>query len=119
MNTFFRLTAKMTLATAFAAGLTSWASVAAAASPAGTPIVLAQAEKPSGQGTVNAVDAAARKVNMTHGPIAALKWQGMTMDFTVAPSVDLVALKPGAKVGFTLSRGANGMYVIDSMKPAE
>lgn len=88
---------------------------------AGAPdqrIVVAQVEKPSGQGTVNSVDATARKVNMSHGPVAALKWPGMTMDFPVAPGVDMSALKPGEKVGFTLSKGADGAYTIDSIKPA-
>lgn len=55
---------------------------------------------------------------MSHGPVAALKWPGMTMDFPVAPGVDMSALKPGEKVGFTLSKGADGAYTIDSIKPA-
>ena len=81
-------------------------------------IIVAQVDKPSGQGKVNSVDAAARMVNMSHGPVAALKWPGMTMDFPVAPGVDMSALKPGEKVGFTLSKGADGAYMIDSIKPA-
>lgn len=82
-------------------------------------IVVAQADKPSGAGTINSIDTAARKINMTHGPVAALKWPGMTMDFAVAPGVDMSAFKPGAKVGFTLKQGAGGMYEIDSIKPAQ
>ena len=82
-------------------------------------MVVAQSEKPTGQGTINAVDAAGHKVNITHGPVAALKWPGMTMDFGVAPAVDLGALKPGSKIVFTLTRGAGGMYVIDSIKQAD
>ena len=81
--------------------------------------VVSQADKPSGSGTINSVDAAGRKVNMTHGPVTALKWPGMTMDFPVAADVDLKALKAGAKVGFTLKQAAGGMYEIDSIKPAQ
>jgi len=91
----------------------------ATAAGAETRLQVAQAEKPSGQGTVNKIDAAARKLNITHGPIAALKWPGMTMDFGVASGVDLGAVKPGAKIGFTLGRGSDGMYVIDAVKPTE
>lgn len=82
-------------------------------------IVVAQAEKPSGEGKVNSVDAAARKVNMTHGPVAALKWPGMTMDFQVAPGTDMSAFTAGANVRFTLKQGADGMYMIDSVQPAK
>ena len=51
-----------------------------------------------GSGTVNSVDASGHKVNLTHSPIAALGWPGMTMDFEVAPAVDLRTLQPGARV---------------------
>jgi Cu/Ag efflux protein CusF len=78
---------------------------------------MAQAEKPAGAGVLNSVDPAKRSLNITHGPIAALHWPGMTMDFHVAPGVDLSALKPGAKIVFTLGRGADGLYAIDEIKP--
>lgn len=97
-------------------GLLAAIPLAAIPARAAEKIVVAQAEKPTGEGTVNSIDAASKKLNMTHGPVAALKWPGMTMDFNVAPGVDLSALKSGEKVVFTLSRGAGG-YVIDSIKP--
>jgi Cu/Ag efflux protein CusF len=78
--------------------------------------VLAQAEKPSGAGVLNAIDQGKRTLNITHEPIAALHWPGMTMDFLVAPGVDLSALKPGAKITFTLGRGADGLYAIDEIQ---
>jgi Cu/Ag efflux protein CusF len=40
----------------------------------------------------------------------------MTMDFRVAPGVDLPALKPGATITFTLERGADGLYAIDEIR---
>ena len=78
--------------------------------------ILAQAEKPSGAGVVNAIDPGKRTLNITHEPIAALHWPGMTMDFHVAPGVDLSAFKPGAKITFTLRLGAEGLYAIDDIR---
>jgi Cu(I)/Ag(I) efflux system protein CusF len=107
------------LAPAVAAALFAAAPLAISSpARAGEKIVVAQAEKPTGQGTINAIDAAGHKLNITHGPVAALNWPGMTMDFGVAPGVDLGALKKGSKITFTLARGAGG-YVIDGIKPAE
>ena len=74
-------------------------------------------EKPSALGTVNSVDAAQRKINLSHEPIPAIKWPAMKMDFTVAPSVDLSQVKPGAKVQFTLTPGAGGTYTVESLRP--
>jgi len=71
-----------------------------------------------GTGTVNSVDAAAHKVNVSHGPISAIGLPAMTMDFAVGPSVDLQAVKPGSRVNFTIEQGAGGMYVIQSITPA-
>lgn len=97
-----------------------FAGLPATASAAGEErIIVAQADKPTGEGTVNSVDPAARKVNMTHGPVAALKWPGMTMDFQVAPGTDMSVFKPGENLRFTLKRAADGMYLIDSAQPTK
>jgi Cu(I)/Ag(I) efflux system periplasmic protein CusF len=69
-------------------------------------------------GTVNSVDAAQRKINLNHGPIPALGWPSMTMDFAVAPSVDLSRIKPGSRVEVSLEKGKDGMYEIKSVQPA-
>lgn len=71
-----------------------------------------------GTGTVNSVDAASRKVNLSHAPISAIGWPAMTMDFPVAPTVDLRAVTPGTRINFTMQQGAGGMYVIQSIAPA-
>src|SRR5229473_1399325 len=68
-----------------------------------------------GTGTVNSVDATARKININHDPIPAIGWPAMTMDFAVAPTVDLRAVKPGARVNFQMMQGQGGMYVIQSV----
>ena len=68
-------------------------------------------------GTITAVNPANRKVTFDHGPIAAINWPAMTMEFAVAPSVDLAKLKTGDKVNFTLS-GSGGTYTVQSISPA-
>lgn len=65
-----------------------------------------------GSGTVNSVDPAEHKVNLSHNPIPEIGWPAMTMDFSVAPSVDLRSLKPGSRVNFTIERGEGGTYEI-------
>lgn len=69
-------------------------------------------------GKVNAVDAGKRTINLTHGPIPALGWPAMTMDFGVAPGVNLTVVKPGDAMAFTVGKGAGGVYQIDTLKPA-
>jgi Cu/Ag efflux protein CusF len=86
-------------------------------SPATAP-KSAQAAHVEGIGTVNSVDAAGHKVNLNHNPIPVIGWPAMTMDFAVAPSVDLRALKPGTRVNFMMQRGGDGMYVIHSITPS-
>lgn len=71
-----------------------------------------------GTGTVNSVDAANRKVNVTHASIPTIGWPSMTMDFAVAPAVDLNAVKPGTRIKFDMEQGQGGMYVIQSIAPA-
>lgn len=72
-----------------------------------------------GQGTVNSVDAKAGKVNLTHGPIATLKWPGMTMDFAVSDKQALAKLKTGQKVEFKVAEQAKGQFVITEIAPAK
>jgi Cu/Ag efflux protein CusF len=69
-------------------------------------------------GTVNSVDPAAHKLNISHQPIPAIGWPSMTMDFAVAPTVNLAGVKPGAKVNFSMVRQPDGMYAIQSIAPA-
>ena len=71
----------------------------------------------SGTGTVTAVDAASRKVTLDHGPIPAIKWGAMKMEFATAPSVDLSKIKAGDKVQFTLA-GSGSTYTVQSISPA-
>lgn len=88
--------------------------------PAATPTYaqVAQQAQPAitGQGKVNKADAAGNTLNLTHGPIEALKWPAMTMDFVVLPGTDLSQIKPGDNVTFTLGRAPDGMYAINGIK---
>jgi Cu/Ag efflux protein CusF len=71
-----------------------------------------------GTGTVNSVDPAQHKVNLSHQPIPEIGWPAMTMEFPVAPSVDLTAIKPGTRVNFTIEQQPGGMYEIRAIAPA-
>jgi len=68
-------------------------------------------------GTITALNAANHKITFDHGPIPAINWPAMKMEFAVAPSVDLAKLKTGDKVNFTLS-GSGSTYTVQSITPA-
>lgn len=69
-----------------------------------------------GTGTITALNAANHKVTLDHGPIPAINWPPMKMEFAVASSVDLAKLKTGDKVNFTLS-GSGNTYTVQSISP--
>jgi Cu/Ag efflux protein CusF len=71
-----------------------------------------------GTGTVNAVNIAKRKIGMRHEPIPELGWPVMTMEFAVAPAVNLQAIQPGARINFILEKAPDGSYLIRSVQPA-
>src|SRR5215469_12341523 len=71
-----------------------------------------------GTGTVNSVDPAQHKVSLSHNPIPEIGWPAMTMEFPVAPSIDLTAIKPGTRVNFTIEQQPGGMYEIRAITPA-
>lgn len=83
-----------------------------------TEMAQAKTADATGTGTVHSVDAGQRTVNVSHDRIPSIGWPAMTMDFQVAPSVDLSSIEPESRVAFTLARGADGMYVIESLRPA-
>ena len=71
-----------------------------------------------GVGKVVAVDQAARKIGLDHGPVPALQWPAMKMDFTVMDAVDLSGVRPGDTVQFTLHKVESGAYPIAELCPA-
>ena len=70
-------------------------------------------------GKINRIDAEAGTVTITHGPIKALNWPGMTMGFRVADKSLLKGLKAGDEVNFDLAKGPGGNYVISRIAPAQ
>ena len=77
----------------------------------------AKSEPVRGTGVINKLDGQNGSVNLTHEPIPALGWPSMTMDLKVAPTVNLSTFKAGQAVDFALVRGADGIFLIESIKP--
>jgi Cu(I)/Ag(I) efflux system membrane fusion protein len=71
-----------------------------------------------GSGKVTAVDPAAGKVELEHGPIAAMQWPAMTMEFTLKDKAALSGVKPGDTVEFELRRqpDSDGEYLIEKLR---
>lgn len=70
-----------------------------------------------GTGTLNTVNIADHKVNISHKAIPELGWPAMKMDFPVAPSVDIKSIQPGSQVEFMLEKNQAGTYEVKSIKP--
>lgn len=93
----------------------------AAAAPAGVPGGNQEA-KPTAvghkaDGTVEAFDMKAGLLTLNHGPVASLKWPGMTMEFLVATPALLSGLKPGLSVSFEFVERKPGEWVVTAIKP--
>jgi Cu/Ag efflux protein CusF len=71
----------------------------------------------SARGTINSIDSSRRVLNINHEPVKALNSQAMTMDFGVAPNVDLSSLRVGSKIAFTMKRRDDDLYIIESIRP--
>ena len=79
-----------------------------AASPATKP----ESAGHHAEGKVDAIDAKAGTVTISHGPVESLKWPAMTMDFALANSALIGNLKPGAAVAFSFVERKPGEWVI-------
>ena len=66
-----------------------------------------------GSGIVEALDKATRRIRISHGPIDALGWTAMTMEFDVLSGVNLETIKLDQNIHFSLSQSKVGDYVID------
>ncbi|WP_437556712.1 copper-binding protein [Acidithiobacillus sulfuriphilus] len=69
-------------------------------------------------GKINSINPDAGTVNITHGPIKALAWPGMTMSFPVQDKAMLNGLKAGEIVNFDLAKDSAGRYVVTRIAPA-
>ncbi len=72
-----------------------------------------------GSGIVEAVDPASRRIRISHGPIEALGWTAMTMEFDVLPGANLATINIGQNVHFSLSHSKVGDYVISNIHQPE
>ena len=67
-------------------------------------------------GTLDAIDAKAGSVTVTHGPVASLKWPGMTMDFMLANPALTEKIKPGSAIAIEFVERKPGEWVITRME---
>ena len=72
-----------------------------------------------GTGIVEAVDSETRRIRVSHGPIEALGWTAMTMEFDVLPAVNLEIIKIGQSIHFSLDLSDVGDYVINIIHQPE
>jgi Cu(I)/Ag(I) efflux system membrane fusion protein len=66
-------------------------------------------------GVLNAVDAAAGTVTISHEPVASLKWPAMKMDFVLANDSLVSGVKPGVGVEFEFVERSPGEWVVTSL----
>jgi hypothetical protein len=65
------------------------------------------------------VDVAAHRIKIAHGPIDALGWPGMNMEFEADHGVDLSELRPGQDLRFQLRQADSGRFVIIAATPRD
>jgi len=70
-------------------------------------------------GTLDSIDAASNTVSMTHEPIPALQWPGMTMDFGLDSPKVVEGILPGQAVHFSFEDRGDGEFVITRIEKAE
>ncbi|MDR2614217.1 MAG: efflux RND transporter periplasmic adaptor subunit [Candidatus Accumulibacter sp.] len=70
------------------------------------------------KGTVEEIDVGADTLSISHGPVAALDWPAMTMEFKAANASLLQGLKPGDRIVFEFVERGPGEWVITSVKPS-
>ncbi|QGZ42365.1 Cu(I)/Ag(I) efflux system membrane fusion protein [Pseudoduganella flava] len=71
---------------------------------------------PALEGTGVVEDVSAEALMLSHGPIAALQWPAMTMEFAKPAPGAFADVKPGQRVTFTFHQEKSG-YVLDSVTP--
>ena len=75
-----------------------------------------QAKPPAiGIGVVNKLHD--NKINISHEPIASIKWPAMTMDFQLADPGLASGIQSGSKVEFEFSEAQGGAFVISRLNP--
>ena len=70
-----------------------------------------------GQGKINSINPDANTVNVAMGPVKALGWPSMSMNFLVQDKATLNSLKTGEMVNFVFAKDTAGGYVITRITP--
>jgi Cu/Ag efflux protein CusF len=81
----------------------------------GSPAVKPTAVGHKAVGVLNAVDAVAGSVTITHEPVASLKWPAMKMDFVLANPALVAGLKPGVAITFEFVERGAGEWVVTAL----
>ena len=86
------------------------------ADPAAVP---AKGARHTAIGKINRIDAKDSMLELTHGPIPAMKWPAMTMMFRAADKALLANAKPGDEIEFDMlaEPGKDGDYIITRITP--
>ncbi len=69
--------------------------------------------------TINSVNVENRTANFTHKTIENIGMMGMTMDFNLAPSVDVSTLEAGSTVQFIVEMPRDGVFEVTHVKLAD
>ncbi|QBR36076.1 efflux RND transporter periplasmic adaptor subunit [Leisingera sp. NJS201] len=70
-------------------------------------------------GKINSVDSETRTANITHGPVTQIGMPGMTMDFSIDPTLDLAGLPDGKEVTLLFTQNADFSMTLAGTKPVE
>lgn len=71
------------------------------------------------EGRITAVLLDQSQLRIAHGAIPSLGWPAMTMDFIASTDIDLIKVKSGDNVLFTISKGDGDAYVVTSLSIIE
>ena len=72
-----------------------------------------------GQGKINSINPDANTVNIAMGPVKALGWPSMSMNFLLQNTAMLNGYKAGEMVNFSFAKDTAGGYVITSITPVK
>ncbi len=78
-----------------------------------------QHQEHKADGTLNSIDLAAGRVNITHGPVASANWPGMTMSFKLADPKLAAGLKGGQRVQFSFTIESGMDATVTQIKAVE
>ncbi|QDF98377.1 efflux transporter periplasmic adaptor subunit [Azoarcus sp. DD4] len=68
-------------------------------------------------GTLDGIDLAMNSITVSHGPIPALQWPEMTMDFGIASAEVVAGVAPGTAIRFRFEQRAPGEFVVTKIEP--